>query len=439
MEYEFVLGLEVHLQLNTKTKIFCWCKNDPFYAKEPNINVCPVCLGLPGALPVLNKEAVNKSQQMAAALNSEVQGKIIFERKNYFYPDLPKGYQITCPHYPIGKAGAVDLTYFYDDKSSEKNHIIRLREVHLEEDTAKSMHKNDKTYIDFNKSGVPLLEIVSEPDIRSVDDAVEFCKEIQRIARTLEVSEADMEKGNMRLEANVSVRVKGDTKLPDYRVELKNINSYGFMKKAVSYELRRQVLVLENGEKLHQETRGFNESTGETFVQRSKEEADDYRYFPEPDIPPFEFDLGETRNITTLLPELPKKMRADLQKDGLNTQYVNILLENSELRRKYKELISAGYSSSESAKCVINVSKYKGLSADKIINEEKSKSSSLLESDNDLSPIIDAVLKENPEAVEDVKKGNENAIKFLIGNVMRRTSGKADPRKTSKLIRKKLS
>src|SRR3989344_4635387 len=264
-EYELVLGMEIHLQLDTESKMFCTCKNDPFNS-EPNANVCPVCLGLPGAMPVANLDAIKKAQLMTHYLGLKLNDKIIFERKNYFYPDLPKGFQLTCPHNPIGSGGEFAYPSARDDRPSAKDDnsgstqeasktddikVVRWREVHLEEDTAKSSHENKETRIDFNKSGVPLVEMVTEPDFHSIEDAVNFCKEIQFYARYLGISEASMEKGHMRLEANISVRLKGQAAtedqalLPNYRVELKNINSFGFMRKALAFELRRQAEAIE--------------------------------------------------------------------------------------------------------------------------------------------------------------------------------------------------
>ena len=307
-KYVLVLGLEIHLQLNAEMKMFCSCKNDPFHGPA-NTYVCPVCLGLPGALPVPNKDALEKARIMASILGSELQDEILFERKNYFYPDLSKGYQITTPHYPIGMGGV--YTFLFAEQNS-KNHVIRWREIHLEEDTAKSTHKDGKTWIDFNKSGVPLLELVTEPDFSSIDQAVAFAKEIQMFARYAGISDADMEKGQMRLEANISLgklktqnlKLKTETHelalekdLPDYRVELKNINSFTFMKKALEAELKRQTEVLDRGERLIQETRGYNEDTKETVSQREKEEAHDYRYFPEPDIPPIRIQNSEFKRF----------------------------------------------------------------------------------------------------------------------------------------------
>lgn len=422
-KYELILGLEVHLQLNTPNKMFSAVKNDPFNS-EPNSNVSPVCLGLPGALPVPNRDAIIAGQKIAYALGCDLNNKIIFQRKNYFYPDLPKGYQITCPHYPLGKGGKLDMSYFANNDSITE---IRLREVHLEEDTAKSQHKSGKTLIDFNKAGVPLLEIVTEPDFRDIEMAVNYCKEIQLIARYLKVSEADMEKGHMRLEANVSVRKKGETDLPNYRVELKNINSFGFMRKAVLYELRRQADALEKGEKLIQETRGFSEKTGKTFSQRSKEEAHDYRYFPEPDIPPIEFDSTWLNDIATSVKLLPSHIRQELVQQNLNKDFVNVLVGNQNLYSKYKKLLGLGYSPTKSADFIINKSDYANMSPEEIDEAEKSKSAEKITDKDEIKPIISEIIAQNPKVIEDYKSGNENSIQFLIGQIMKATAGKADP------------
>jgi len=279
MLYESVIGLEIHIQLNTKSKMFCSCSND-IWKKPPNSLVCPTCLGLPGALPVPNKEAIKKVQLLGLALNCTLNKNSHFARKNYFYPDLPKGYQITQFSDALCEKGRLETSFGE----------VAIRRIHLEEDTGKSMYTKDETLLDFNKSGVPLAELVTEPNITSAAQAVEFCKKIRELARLLGVSNADMEKGNIRLELNISLRKEGEKALPNYRVEIKNINSFKFLKNAVAYETKRQEELLKAGKEVLQETRGWSESGKKTVSQRKKEMENDYRYFPEPDIPPLEFD-----------------------------------------------------------------------------------------------------------------------------------------------------
>ena len=431
-KYELVLGMEIHMQLDTEKKMFCTCKNDPFNS-EPNENVCPVCLGLPGAMPVANLDAIKKAQLMTHNLGLTLNNKIIFERKNYFYPDLPKGFQLTCPHNPIGSNG--EFSY----PSTDDIKVVRWREVHLEEDTAKSSHENNQTSIDFNKSGVPLLEMVTEPDFHSIDDAVNFCKEIQLYARYLGISEASMEKGHMRLEANISVRVKGETDLPNYRVELKNINSFGFMRKALAFELRRQAEALEAGEALHQETRGFNEKTGKTFLQRSKEDAHDYRYFPEPDIPVIEIDKSWLEEITTSQNETPKIRREKLKSDQLNNQYIEILVANEEQFKKYTTLLQAQIAPNKAANFIINEATYAGKTAQEIIEAEKAKQTDKISDTSEIENFVKQAIEANPKAVEDYKNGNQNSIQFLIGQVMKLSRGKADAQVVREMVIKNLS
>ena len=279
-QYQPVIGIEVHVELNTKTKMFCRCSAD-YFGKKPNTHTCPVCLGLPGALPYINEEAIKKCIQIGLALNCEVNPRSYFERKNYFYPDLAKGYQISQLVFPLNINGELEAEG--EDGQVKK---IRINRAHQEEDTGKLTHQGNETLIDFNRSGVPLVEIVTEPDFNHSSQVKDYAKKLQQIFRYLGVSNADMERGDMRLEANVSVRKlashlsSGNTELPDYRVELKNINSFRFMTAAIEYEIKRQTEALEKREKLTQETRGWNEDKKETYLQRSKEEAHDYRYFP---------------------------------------------------------------------------------------------------------------------------------------------------------------
>jgi aspartyl-tRNA(Asn)/glutamyl-tRNA(Gln) amidotransferase subunit B len=439
MEYELVLGLEIHLQLKTKNKMFCQCNGlaDRAEVSEPNTYVCPVCLGLPGALPVANKEAIILAQKVAYALGSNLSNHIIFERKNYFYPDLPKGYQITCPHDPISKGGEIDLTYWLRHpervEGSLDKVLIRFREIHLEEDTGKSIHEQNQTLLDYNKSGLPLLEIVTEPDFKDVDHAIIFCKEVQRILRAIGASDADLEKGHMRLEANISVREIGQQNLPNYRVEIKNINSFSFLKKAINFEYNRQSEVLKSGGKLVQETRGFNENKNQTFSQRSKEEAHDYRYFPDPDIPVIVFDSNWMSEVMNELANHPNHKRKELISVGVSKQNIDILIDNNNMYLKFLKLIDLMQTSSiideaiakHAANLVINVSGYKDFTAEEIFDKEKNKKENHL-SEDELKEIITNVLDKNQKVVDEYNKGKENAIQFLIGQVMKEVKGKAD-------------
>lgn len=440
-DYELILGLEIHIQLNTSHKMFCGCVNDPFNAEKPNMYTCPVCLGLPGGLPIPNKDALKKAQILTHGLGSKLNGNIIFERKNYSYPDLAKGYQITCPHYPIGIGG--ECKYLSDGKEL----TIRFREIHLEEDTAKSSHKGEEVLIDFNKSGVPLLEIVTEPDFRDIEEAVDYCKHVQLIARYLNCSDADMEKGNMRLEANISMRKKGESDLPNYRVELKNINSYGFMRKALKHEMQRQVESLIKGETLSQETRGFDELKGVTFVQRSKEDAHDYRYFPDPDIPVINFSELELKSVISDMPELPNEKAKSISEKygiGVDISYAlcithsivpNVDFESS----RFLELVSLGMESRRAANLIINNAEYKDLSVSEIYQREKEKESSKISSEDEIGNIIDKIITENEKAVLDYHGGNDGSIQFLVGQVMKDTKGKADAGIVIKILKEKLA
>ncbi|OGE31565.1 hypothetical protein A3C59_02630 [Candidatus Daviesbacteria bacterium RIFCSPHIGHO2_02_FULL_36_13] len=429
MKYETVIGIEVHVELNTKTKMFCRCSAD-YFGKEPNTHTCPVCLGLPGSLPIINEEAIKKCIQIGLALGCTISSKSLFERKNYFYPDLPKGYQISQYRWPLCIKGELKL---------DSGKVIRVNRAHQEEDTAKLTHQGGESLIDFNRSSVPLVEVVTEPDFSSSEEVREYAQKLQQIFRYLGVSNADMERGDMRLEANVSVRPEGQTELPPYRVELKNINSFRFMVAAIEYEVKRQIEAHEKGEKLSQETRGWNEDKKETYLQRSKEEAHDYRYFPEPDLP----ELKNMDQIKVDLPELPSKKTERFVSDyELNKQQVGILVESIEMADYFEKVVEAGKQNNVTPVQIANyiVNKKVDLSVDpkQIINDIQDKTSNLISDDAEFEKLAKQAIEENQKSADDFRAGKENAIQALIGGVMRLSKGKADAAQTVKILRKLL-
>jgi len=322
------IGLEIHIELKTRSKMFCSCKNDPD-EKHPNINICPVCLGHPGTLPVINREAVRKTIKTGLALNCEISRHTFFERKNYFYPDLPKGYQISQYSTPICKNGFLEI----DGKK------IRIRRVHLEEDTGRLIHEKDYSLVDFNRAGVPLMELVTEPDIESPKEARKFAEELQLILRYLDVSDADMEKGQMRVEANISLSSKKG--VLGTKVEIKNLNSFKAVEKALEYEIERQRKILESGKKVIQETRGWDPAREITFSQREKEEAQDYRYFPEPDLPPLEITQKMVDEIRAEIPELPRQKRERFKKEyNLDEKSIEIFVKNKDFGEYFEKVVS---------------------------------------------------------------------------------------------------
>ena len=431
------IGVEVHIELNTKSKMFCGCGADHFL-KKPNTQVCPVCLGLPGALPVANKRAVVDTVEIGLALGCGINGKAKFDRKHYFYPDLPKGYQISQYDVPFCEGGKFQI-----EQSESK---IRIRRVHLEEDTAKLVHKEGKSLVDFNRSGVPLVEIVTEPDFDDIDEVINFLQELQLIVRYLGVSSADMEKGSMRLEANISLmeivnEKQQNGKLPDYKVELKNINSFRFLRKALEAEIERQKVALKKGERLFQETRGYDENTGRTFGQRTKEEAQDYRYFPEPDIPIIELDDSDIGRIAKMIPELPRKKRERFENDyGIPKDYINILVQDKERADYFEEALRQGKGKiSCSAKFIAGMMVNQNL--DKKYPEASGMVAYLLKlgraeyvDSGDTEIAVEKVIEENGRAVKDYQSGNVNVVGFLIGQVQKKLKGKGDP----KIIREKI-
>ena len=445
-----VIGLEIHVELKTKSKMFCQCEAN-YFGKPPNSNTCPVCLGLPGALPVPNKKAVEWTILIGKALNCKINSLSKFDRKHYFYPDLPKGYQISQYDEPIAINGKVVIPDSFRDLNS-KNQMLKLVQhdkkkvgitrVHLEEDTGKLLHVGQDTLVDFNRSGVPLIEIVTEPDFENSDDVKQFLEELQVIIRYLGVSDTDMEKGSMRLEPNISVKIlnpqdsktvpanpEGSEKLPNYKVEIKNINSFRFVKQAIDYEIKRQIDLLEKGETPIQETRGFAEKTRKTYSQRTKEQAHDYRYFPEPDIPPMTFAKKFVDSIK--VPELPQEKLIRYMKQGLKYIDAFTLTRNKKLVDRFEDTrlkikIQDNVKVTDISNVIINKKETANLSIEELYRKIKEIKNPKQLDKKLLDTTINQLIEVNKKAVDDYKKGKENVIMFLVGQVMREMRGKAN-------------
>lgn len=442
-----IIGLEIHVELKTQSKMFCQCSADYFGAKA-NSHVCPVCLGMPGALPVPNKTAVEWTVRIAQALQCSVQNRTKFDRKHYFYPDLPKGYQISQYDEPIGQHGSVTI---FGDGSQEKT--FRIRRVHLEEDTGKLSHSDDGTQIDFNRSSVPLVEIVTEPDFHNAEDVRAFLTELQMIIRYLDVANADMEKGDMRLEPNISVLMmpEGETwdekKFPPYKVEVKNINSFRFAKMAVEQEIARHTVMLEAGETPIQETRGFNEKKMKTVSQRVKEEAADYRYFPEPDIPPITFTDDFLKHSKESLPELPHaKAIRFMSEFGIKAADAATLIRSRAEAEYFEHAVQKtakevkGKSEKEIGQKVANFIVNKKIKTDISVEAFSQKAAAMMAgvqtNMGKLTEVAKAVIAEHPNVAADYKSGKENAIMFLVGQVMRQMRGQADANTVIETLKK---
>ncbi len=436
-----VIGMEIHVELKTASKMFCGCVNDPFGADKPNIYTCPVCLGFPGALPVPNKKAVDWTIRLALALNCDITRFSKFDRKHYSYPDLPKGYQISQYDQPIGHDGYIEIG------EGEKRRKIRIRRVHLEEDTGKLVHQEvggeEVSLIDFNRSSVPLVEIVTEPDLRSSEEAKEFAKKLHRIVRYTDVSTADMEKGSMRLEANVSVSpetVITDTNLPPYKVELKNINSFRFMALASDYEIARQREALGRGEKIPQETRGWDEAKKATRLQRVKEDAQEYRYFPDPDLPPMRFSEEHIANIKAALPKLPDAYAKEFAAAGASTESTDILTDDAALA----ELISQSLAKVSDTKTFINWFLRKreenaALTPDELAKRFADEKGSKITDEAVIGEWVKTVIAENPAVVAEFRAGKETTLMFFVGKIQKLAAGKADAPTVMKVLRAQLA
>jgi aspartyl-tRNA(Asn)/glutamyl-tRNA(Gln) amidotransferase subunit B len=477
-KYEPVIGLEVHVQLLTATKIFCSCSTH--FGAPPNTNVCPVCLGLPGALPVLNRKAVEFATLAAMALNCRINQTSIFARKNYFYPDLPKGYQISQYDKPLAEFGSIEIPA---EAGAKK---IRITRVHLEEDAGKSLHEgfpdsDEKTAIDLNRTGVPLIEIVSEPDIASADEAHEYLTRLKEIILYTGVSDCNMEEGSLRCDANVSIRPRGQKELGT-KTEIKNVNSFRFIREALEYEICRQIEVVEFGGKITQETRLYNSNEGKTYGMRSKEEAHDYRYFPEPDLLPLVVDEKWKAEIARALPELPQARRQRMVNEYGITEYdAQVLtisksladqfeaaaiaaknpkrvahLVQSELMGRLKakgvgieqspismkgvaesaDLVESGAISGKMLKDLYDLCFARGKDFPAVYVEEgrplQSTDTSALEK------IVDEVLAANPKQLEQYRAGKTTLAGFFVGQVMKASKGQANPKLVNELLTKKL-
>lgn len=426
MNYTPVIGLEVHVELNTKSKMFCGCSAD-YFGQKPNTHTCPVCLGHPGALPVPNKKAIESCILIGLALNCEIPLFSKFDRKNYFYPDLAKGYQISQYDQPFAEKGYMILS------NGKKIGITR---VHMEEDTGKLIHSRvdgeKVSLVDFNRSGVPLVEIVTEPDFDNAEDVKEYLQRLQQIVRYLNVSAADMDKGNMRLEPNISLRKEGKKDLPNYKVEVKNINSFSYVSKAISSEIERQKELLDDDKTPAQETRGFVEKTSSTVSQRSKEDAQDYRYFPEPDIPPLRWTNNFIDGLRSKMPELPDiKIKRFEEEYKLTNYNAEILTRTRDIADYFEKAVLDGCEFDITPKIIAdfiinNKIDTKNTLPSKLIKTIRESKIVAKVDDDKLNKLIEKIIKENPKAVEDYKSGKENVIMFLLGAVMREYPEKID-------------
>lgn len=491
--YKTTIGLEIHFESKTKSKMFCSCANNPD-EKIPNKNVCPICMAHPGTLPVINEEAINNIILTGLALHCKIQNHSKFDRKSYFYPDLPKGYQISQFDLPICKNGYLDI--HLDDGSTKR---IRINRIHMEEDTGRLNHAPDgSSLVDFNRAGVPLMELVTEPDINSAEEAKKFAQELQLILRYINVSDADMEKGQMRCEVNISI---SKTEQLGTKVEIKNLNSFKVVEKSIEFEIKRQAELLDEGKKVIQETRGWHDTKQITMEQRGKEDAFEYRYFPEPDLPPLNISNEMINEIEGRLPELPEGKRIRFAEEyGLDSKSIEFYVKDEAISHYFEKIVSELKCWKEDRKCKSNfidsvkicsnyistdfqsiikndsaIKDYDSFKLEKKItaenfaelicmitegdisssiakilllemyNTQKDPSDILekkglkqINDDGEIDTIISDVLSKNDKAVEDYKKGKQNSFTFLVGQIMAASKGKANPQTVGEILKKKL-
>lgn len=473
MDYEIVIGLEVHTHLKTRTKAFCGCST--LFGSPANTQVCPVCLGLPGSLPVLNEKLLEYGVKTGLALNCRIPEFTKFDRKHYFYPDLPKNYQISQYDLPLAVDGFLEI------ELSGYKKKISIKRVHMEEDAGKLIHDGDSSLVDYNRAGMPLLEIVSEPQINSPDEAYEYLTGLKAILKYLEVSDCDMEKGSLRCDANISLRPQGAKEL-GIKTELKNLNSFKAVRDALIYEAKRQKDLLEAGQRIIQQTLLWDDASGKSQPMRNKEEAMDYRYFPEPDLPPFVISRERIQAVTNSLPELPAAFKERLIKDyGLGSYEAGIMTAEKAMAGYFEAVckvypqaktvsnwligqvayelnsrnlgieslnlspehlagllaaVEKGKISNLAAKDVLTQMLDSGKSADSIIEE---KGLAQISDSSELSSAADKVIAENAKSVRDYKSGKANALMFLLGQVMKQTKGKANPKVVQDILKEKLS
>ena len=495
MNYRAIIGLEIHIELKTKTKMFCGCLNDPD-EKQANVNICPICTAQPGTLPVINEDAVRKTIKTGLALNCEIQKESKFDRKNYFYPDLPKGYQISQYDKPFCEKGFLEI--FDLDNLSEENKKIRITRIHLEEDTGRLIHSQESSLVDYNRAGIPLMEMVTEPDFKTAQEAKKFAEELQLILRYLNVSEANMEKGQMRVEVNISL-VEEDKPLGSLgtKVEVKNLNSFRIAEQAINYEMKRQKQILDDKKEVLQETRGWNEAKKATVRQRKKEGSRDYRYFPEPDLPTVYLEDNFIQEIKAEIPELPGQKRERFKKEySLSEKEIEIFVQDKSLSAYFEKVISElkdwtktiqpktkisknqetqliklasnyiitdlqallkdnlvsdknflisaenfaefisliyqGKITSKTAKQVLGEMFKKGSDPSHIIEE---KGLGQLSNEKEIQEIVKEIVSKNQKPVEDYRKGKKNALQFLIGQVMAKSKGRANPDIAKRLLK----